>query len=442
MELQKIINNIKDSESRGTESSSSAASSSSASSSSLFVVLRDKIKQLSDKLSFKYDNENDICLIYSHYTIENADWTPLERECRSIILRMSTLDILCYTFDDLYYSVPTDAEIMEIQESIEGTTIAIYYDDKFARWRISTRKCIDIADSFWNGNHRDLFYDTISEYNDFFGLLDKSKSYIFIIVHHKNKYLVDYTSVYGKNYAKLIHIITRDNQSFAVVNDELPFHKPKTYSSIDEGLNQNNYGNEYPLKSEGIIIKINYNNKVNYCYITPKIYNDLSLLLPRCNNKLMGLIQLYLNNKLNDHCNQYGQKYVYYDNNKLLHVIDKYNASLQFKYNITQYITLLYHHISLLLQEIYDELYNGTEIIKGKDHIYNDLNTTTKAALYKLRGLHYKFSNVTDNNVKKLLKSLSAHEFSLLIYQMDLLFDKNEILKSSVELINSTDNLF
>jgi hypothetical protein len=37
--------------------------------------------------------------------------------------------------------------------------------------------------------------------------------YFFIILHYENKYIVDYSNIFGDNYKKLVHIITRDKET-------------------------------------------------------------------------------------------------------------------------------------------------------------------------------------------------------------------------------------
>jgi hypothetical protein len=42
--------------------------------------------------------------------------------------------------------------------------------------------------------------------------LDTSKSYLFVLIHHENKHLIDYTSYFGENYKELLHISTRTKE--------------------------------------------------------------------------------------------------------------------------------------------------------------------------------------------------------------------------------------
>ena len=49
--------------------------------------------------------------------------------------------------------------------------------------------------------------------NKFTSYLDKSKSYEFIIIHHENVHIIDYTNVLGEKYMEIVHVNTKNRNS-------------------------------------------------------------------------------------------------------------------------------------------------------------------------------------------------------------------------------------
>ena len=66
--------------------------------------------------------------------------------------------------------------------------------------------------------------------------LDKSKTYLFVLIHHENKHLIDYSSHFGKEYKELLHIST---QSKGV--EEPILNEPYSYMGV-----------KYPVRFDGI----------------------------------------------------------------------------------------------------------------------------------------------------------------------------------------------
>ena len=236
-------------------------------------------------------NDSNLFMITNNFTKKTLNFTNLERECRSVILDKDTLNIVCYSYDDIYYNqdakdflIKNNSFDKSIQECFEGTLLSVfYYNDK---WNISTRRCIESSKSKWNSNksHFDMFLECINiEFNKFTSYLDKENNYFFVIVHHQNKHIVDYTEHFqDDNYKKIIHVMTRrqndhseiestddvqwlktptfiipKNIVYKTIENKLEIDKTvdmKDFTKLDE-LNKENKL-DLPVKSEGLIVKM------------------------------------------------------------------------------------------------------------------------------------------------------------------------------------------
>ena len=139
--------------------------------------LKEAIFKLSQNITIKDKEDSNLAIISNNFTKNTNVLTSFEKECRSIIIDKDSLDIICYTYDDILYDddaklylaniyendVPTDTEI---QECFEGTIMALFFNNNTAY--LSTRKCIDSKVSIWKSekSYYDLFEDILmNKYN-------------------------------------------------------------------------------------------------------------------------------------------------------------------------------------------------------------------------------------------------------------------------------------
>ena len=70
-----------------------------------------------------------------------------------------------------------------------------------------------------------MFLDCIDiSFNEFTSYLDENLNYFFVIVHHENKNIVDYSEYFEKeNYKEVIHVMTRERDTNKEIdlNDEI-----------------------------------------------------------------------------------------------------------------------------------------------------------------------------------------------------------------------------
>jgi hypothetical protein len=164
-------------------------------------------------LSKQYNDEG-LVLIYNKF--DDFNMSELKRECRSLVLDNKTLKIKAYSCEtpnmNLDIEKNLDSSII-INESIEGTMMSVFYHNQ--KWYVSTRRCLDSDKSTFNldesnvsKSHYKMFEDVLRKtsydnFDNFSRSLDVNKSYYFVLVHHDNKHIIDYTSKFGTEYKML-----------------------------------------------------------------------------------------------------------------------------------------------------------------------------------------------------------------------------------------------
>ena len=389
-----------------------------------------KLLESTTNIYIKEWHNLDLFMITNNFTKNTANLSELERECRSIIINKETLEIICYTYDDIYYNQDAKDFIIKhndyekvIQECFEGTLLSMfYYKDK---WFISTRRCIDASKSIWNNkkSHYDMFLDCINtNFEDFTSYLNKDNNYFFVLVHYQNKYIVDYTEYFkDEKYKKIIHVMTRsrsnhneikiDNKShwlktptFIIpkniitdnnfLTDEINKIKNNSVDSenliINKTLNMKNFSKldtfnkknklELPVKSEGLIVKMcnPKNNKTILLKFQTNSYQFMSMLKPNTNNIYMSFIELYQNDMLKRHLEYFpgNAKLNNSNNNEIYDTIGIIDAT--FKVQTSE------------LFELFRTLYNLKDCSHKNEELYNILPSEYTIALYRIRGIYYK----------------------------------------------------
>jgi hypothetical protein len=226
-----------------------------------------------------FKNKNLVLLHNTYKRTDVSHFQALYDQCRSVVLDMTASEnnvVVSYT-DQVperlcvaaYKTTKHETDVCE--EAYEGTVVTVYfYQDK---WYFGTTACplVDSSRYFHpTKTHGVMIDEAIADImgvpppsgeDDFnFGVtssddlrkafthyLDTSRAYAFILVHHENKHVVDYTDRFGEKYAKLVHIVMRDRitQEKVPVNEETvsdilreKFVYPKKYDSPTEALEE------------------------------------------------------------------------------------------------------------------------------------------------------------------------------------------------------------
>lgn len=133
----------------------------------------------------------------------------------------------------------------------DGTIIRLYnYKDN---WYTATTKCINANDSYWSSekSFNELFWEVFDK--DLLSTLDKSYTYIFVLLHSENRIVIRHT----KN--MLVYVVRINNET------------------LEEDYN-NQFKGIYGIKRPNVIVNMDINNINNYLHpfkrgILVKIYN-------------------------------------------------------------------------------------------------------------------------------------------------------------------------
>jgi len=379
----------------------------------------------------KYNEDENLLLIHNNQKTSKEN--EIYNECRSIII--DTYDIpkiVSYSHDNVLYSTIEEYVEQEndiIEESYEGSMVNVFnYNDK---WYFSSTKCPSINNSYFFNDkisHGEMLDEILKQYypdiesvnvrDEFVKNLDKNKCYFFIILHHDNKYIVDYSNIYGDNYKKIVHIITRDKETQIEEYDTLKIDnliKPKKFDNLVEAkewLNNNNNNNI--CYKEGLIIKRKNleNNKNILIKIPSNQYTSIRIEKPNYSNIRIGCIEIFQRNNSSYNPDNYLQKY--YPNN------------IQSNLDITGILHFIFKNLSYELYNIYTYFtdYNVTngKYEKKNIEVFNKLFSnhqlkTFNNQILKLQYYQYKYFKKSFRQID-ILNHLRNHTCPKDIYNM------------------------
>ena len=407
--------------------------------------LQEKSDLLKLKLKTKDDTENELTLVYTDYNSSKTG-TPLQNECRSLVLNKDK-KMIAYSGETslmnkegMNYLLKHTTDKQLITESYEGTILSMFYHND--RWFVSTRRCLDCHDSKINGqSHYDMLVETLEEnIEEFFNKLDKSKSYYFVLLHHNNKLVIDYTSTHGENYKKLYLTEVRDeNMKELSLEENFIEHTnvllPKKYDSLDEFTEYNKTVKfERPVK-EGVIVKVwseelNKYRMVKLQYNVYQFYQSSSFGQNTTNiNQIQGLIHLYQIDKLQEFFTQ---------NPESSHkkIINPTNSDEEF--DIVGIIDAVFKTLSIELFELFKilcDIKTGKQVAE-KTEFYNGLSKEYKDIIYAIRGVYFKKkalkfteedktnSLLKYNDIYTLIKDSSTETIIAFLRQRKLMMSK------------------
>jgi hypothetical protein len=176
----------------------------------------------------KFYDRSGLVLLHNTYKRIDVDaFAALYNECRSVVLDLvapegqNVVVSLAHSIperltDEQYAGMCEDGDRVEM--SYEGTVVTVY--EHGGVWHFGTTGCPSVDRSRYrhptktHGQMMDealrkLFPDAVDVRKEFTDLLDKEKSYSFIIVHHENRHVTNYAEQFGAEYAVLVHIATR-----------------------------------------------------------------------------------------------------------------------------------------------------------------------------------------------------------------------------------------
>lgn len=397
-------------------------------------LITDYIKNLEDTETFrntlykkgimtKYYPDEKLLLVYTKFEDTPYDNTQLKNECRSLIVDVEDKVIVSYTcntpicnLEAMNYLLEHNDNTMEIYKCYEGTLMSLFYNK--GKWFLSTRRCLDSKNSIWNEHsHFDLFMEVLKEdgyetFEEFTSNLNESYCYNFILIHHNNKNIVNYTKQFGENYKKLCLAFVRNKNDLSEVEykkieDILSFKVFKNIFISEEvesletyTSNLNNYNNEDMLtcSDEGIIIKTINDNKTN-TYLKIQTYPyQFHKAIGLEKNIFKGFINLYQNDKLVS----------YLENNSNLNnykkIVNPINT--QESYDTVGVVDSVFKVCTSELYELFKLLWNLKTGKHMDNALYDILPKEYKSMLYGIRGIYFKNKSEIYNSEDKTQKKI------------------------------------
>lgn len=391
--------------------------------------------------------EENLMLLYNRY--ENKNKQPVELECRSVVIDRVSRNIVCYTCSTPIYNMQALSYLLrnpnnekKYYECYEGSLLSLFnYNNK---WYLSSRRCLDSEKSVVeNKSHHSMFIDVIKQdgYNsleDFTKYLDINYTYHFVLIHHENKNVVNYTKMFGDNYKKLCFIFAREKDTLTEINSEdlitnflsSNIFLPKKLENAEgfDKINQTCDMTEEP-SSEGIVIKSD-NVILKLQTIQYQFYKSIGTE----KNLYIGFLKLYQTNKLKDYFNnnENSEKY-----SKIVNPIKTFES-----FDTIGTIDALFKVCTSELFELYNILWdnNGNHC---NTELYNFLPKEYKNILFHLRGIYFKNKKkfaesnkelLTINHVYNHIKNTETHSLQNFLRCRKLMF--NWIRKNNTTLTN------
>lgn len=297
----------------------------------------------------KFKGRTDIVLLHNTYKRNDVSaYKELYNQCRSVILdfTLSVNNNIVVTYAnsipdrinyDTYMNNLYDTQD-RYYEAYDGTMITVY--NYKGEWHFGTTSCPDANSSKFahptkrHGNmldeilfeyYRGCFSDeeiqmekpvVISEKirKMFTDNLDPAMAYEFLVVHHDNHHIIDYTPVFGTGYKVLFHINTKQRDTLveqdinmsvipALVN--LGVRYPLQFSNIHDAYEYMNAN----ANCYGLIVKKLVNAEIKLYKISTDKINFREETDPCNPNVWVNMLTVYMKNKADYHVNDYISHY-------------------------------------------------------------------------------------------------------------------------------------
>jgi len=255
----------------------------------------------------KYYPDDNVMLVYHKFDLPKAN--QLDEECRSLVIDMETLKVISYSCENpllnkeaLQFMQNNPELYYDIYRCYEGTLLSLFYHNK---WYCSTRRCLNSKESEWKElNHFDMFLDVLNNegktFDEFVDSLDKDLGYYFVLLHCKNKSIIDYTYLFGEEYKKLCLICIREKESQKEIIKDVFINYKNIFSpekiTLDT-FSQENNKLDINVLHEGIVLKTIKNDK-SYILKMDNISYQFSKALGSNHNIFKGYLYLYQSDQL------------------------------------------------------------------------------------------------------------------------------------------------
>ena len=190
-------------------------------------------QDMQDKhIAVKKDSNN---LAIFNYSID-ADFSDLlVCEARGIIIRLDTLDVVCWPFRKFFnyqeqWADKIDWSTARVQEKIDGSIIKYFWNPITEEWQWATNSVINAKDCLVDSLTGESFYDIILKANNYNNIVssfkNKEYTYIFELTSPQTQVVIKYKDT-------VLHVIGQKsniNNKEVNIDNFAVYHRPKTYS--------------------------------------------------------------------------------------------------------------------------------------------------------------------------------------------------------------------
>lgn len=383
-------------------------------------TLTDMLFDIDDSITVKrFAENNDLLMVHNSY--DNNNTSTIYNECRSFVIKLedSNVRMVAYSHENMSEVLQNDfslGDYDEVEQGYEGTSVSVFFEQQ---WYFTTTRCTNIDSSYFYNTKitfGQLFDECLKNIDmdreTFTDKLDKTHCYNFVIVHHENKYVIDYTEEFGNEYAKLVQVIECEMNHLTQVHDtNIPgVIVPQTFQCLED------------CNSPIVICKRFDSDRDTYQYFKLQTSEHIQKCArkPKFTNNWYSYVQIYLNNNPDFTIDNFRD-----ENN----ITDNYNVNDQ-DVNIVGMIFLLYKRTASILLDLVNHFtefdYEHQTFTKINSDDYEDLDEPEFAVLRHqiatLQNLVRKGKIRTSSNiVSHLRRYVNVHQFMKIIRALDTL---------------------
>jgi len=396
----------------------------------LLTVLKEKQLWPSIKIK-KFKCDKNLCLLHNSYKKNDIkdEYKTLYNECRSVILDFSRSCgnnvVISYANsipERIALSNYNYEETDKIYAALDGTLVTVYYHNN--NWFFGSSCCPDINGSKFSHPTKthgymldealyEMFKDKVDITNTeiskilrglFTANLNPLYSYEFVLIHHENKHIVDYTKDFYKEFKLLFHINTKNRLTLL---DEDITNKPFEHLGIRYPYKFDNYTQAYGYVSttdNSLIVK--KDNKLL------KISNDKIMHYEEVNannyNLWYNLFYVYMLQKPNYNVNEYLDEFnVESKLNQFDEINLVFNVCTDVLYNLYISTTLYYPKYKRFKTNLdFDRTLNPVMRFHLAQLRQQQTTIYTKAIINKTQVFNYLCHSNNIKNIKKILNNL------------------------------------
>lgn len=334
----------------------------------------------------KHYPDDKLILLHNKYTTEQK--SPIENECRSIVLSTDDFKMVNYSCPTPIYNTNAVRFLLHNQDKekhyykcYEGSLVSLFHTN--GNWYFSTRRNLVQVGVENTSPHYRMVEEVLAQdntnINDLVQTLDINYSYHFVLIHYQNKNIVNYVPEFGEEYKRLCFLFTRDNttQKEGQYNFEnmTSIFSPAELTD-DESLNMTDGELTDEPCSEGLIVKIG-DKLLKLQSIQYQFYKAIG----KEKNLFRGFIHLYQNNKLTK----------YFDSNEqtsqFRKIVNPINTNES--YDTVGTIDAVFKVLTSELHTLFTSLWDMTTGNRVNENIYNILPGEYKTMLFHLRKIYF-----------------------------------------------------